>query len=179
MGIKPGDRAVRLGPDGCPGNSNSIRHGRLWECRCREDEMPRRKRIKDDEAEEAPQKKQKPSPETRRSARNIPREESPRPKDQTNGIATRGNASNLVKTEEPIVISDSSDLSDPPSEIDSPPPPKSAKPVPKGKKPVTKKTSQVKRPTSQVKNYAILSSNNAGGVRHQMGKNGEGCDTLC
>jgi hypothetical protein len=122
--------------------------------RC-EDEMPRRKRIKDEEAERAPQKKQKPSPETRRSTRNVPREESPGPTNETNGIAKRGTASNLVKTEEPIVISDSSDLSDPPSEIDSPPPPKSAKPVPKGKKAVTKKILQVKRPTSKEHEEAL------------------------
>jgi hypothetical protein len=108
--------------------------------------MPRRKRIEEEELHETPQKKQK-SPETRRSTRNAPREHAPSSTNEINGIATRGNAAKAVKAEEPIVISDSSDLSDPPSEIASPALPTPVKSVTKEKKPVAKNSSQIKKPT--------------------------------
>jgi len=116
--------------------------------------MPRRKRVEEEEVDETQQKKQK-SPETRRSTRNVSREQPLSPTNDTNGIATRGKAAKTVKTEEPIAISDSSDLSDPPSEITSPAPPAPVKSVTKGKKPVTKNSSQVKKPTSKEHEEAL------------------------
>lgn len=116
--------------------------------------MPRRKRVEEEELNETPQKKQK-SPETRRSTRNAPREQPLSSTNETIGIATRGKTAKAVKIEEPIVISDSSDLSDPPSEITSPIPPAPVESVTKGKKPVTKKSSQVKKPTSKEHEEAL------------------------
>ena len=157
MGIKP---QIRQGSRGCcvaletqtlfvMGKATSA------DCHCRDDTMPRRNRVEEEEVEETPQKKQK-SPETRRSTRNAPREYPPISTNGTIGIATRGKvAPKAVKTEEPIVISDSSDLSDPPSEINSPAPSAPVKSVTKGKKPVTKNSSQVKKPTSKEHEEAL------------------------
>ncbi len=111
--------------------------------------MPRRKRVEEDDKNEERQKKQKTSPETRRSKRRVQREESPSSSARTNGTAERGNLSKHVEVEEPIVTSDSSDLSDAPSHIAPPTPPKATKPKSKGRKPLVKKSSQVKKPTAK------------------------------
>lgn len=111
--------------------------------------MPRRKRVKEDDKSELQQKKQKMSSETRRSTRGVLREESPSSSAQTNGIAERGNLSKNVEVEEPIVTSDSSDLSDAPSQIVPPTSPKPTIPKPKRRKTVVKKSSQVKNPTAK------------------------------
>ena len=111
--------------------------------------MPRRKRVKEDDKNELQQKKQKTSPETRRSTRGIRREEPPSSSARTNGIAERGNLSKRMKVQEPIVTSESSDLSDAPSHITPPTPPKATKVKSKGRKPLVKKSTQVKKPTAK------------------------------
>ena len=119
--------------------------------------MPRRKRarVKEEDQSEGQQKKQKTSPETRRSKRTALREETPSSTSNTKGSRERGKVSNPVNIEEQILISDSSDLSDAPSEIAPPTPPKAIKPALKGMKPVAKKSPQIQKPTSKEHEEAL------------------------